>query len=89
VGQLNSQIQSVGHRADAGVAAGMAMAGLPQAYEPGRSMAAVSAGSFRGESSIAIGVSAISQGGRWVYKLSGSADTRGDAGVAIGAGMQW
>ena len=89
VGQLSSQIQSVGHRADAGVAAGMAMAGLPQAYEPGRSMAAVSAGSFRGESSIAIGISTISQGGRWVYKLSGSADTRGDAGVAIGAGMQW
>ena len=87
--QLHGQIQSVGNRANAGIAAGMAMAGLPQAYEPGRSMAAVSAGTFRGESSIAIGVSTISQGGRWVYKLTGSADTRGDAGFSLGAGMQW
>jgi len=89
VGQLDGKIQDFGHRADAGVAAGMAMAGLPQAYEPGKSMAAVSAGSFRGESSIAIGISTIAQGGRWVFKLAGSADTRGDAGVSVGAGMQW
>jgi autotransporter adhesin len=67
----------------------MAMAGMPQAYEPGKSMAAVSAGTFRGESSLAIGVSTISEGGRWVYKLTGSTDTRGDAGVSIGAGFQW
>ena len=87
--QLNGQIQSVNNRANAGIAAGMAMAGLPQSYEPGRSMAAVAAGTFRGESSIAVGVSTISQGGRWVYKLTGSADTRGDAGFSIGAGMQW
>jgi autotransporter adhesin len=85
----NQQVQQLSDRANAGVAAAMAMAGMPQAYEPGKSMAAVSAGTFRGESSIAIGVSTISEGGRWVYKLSGSTDSRGDAGVAIGAGMQW
>ncbi|WP_426703277.1 YadA family autotransporter adhesin [Rhodanobacter sp. Col0626] len=83
------RIEQFGNRANAGVAAAMAMAGLPQAYVPGKSMASVSAGSFRGESSLAIGVSTISDGGRWVYKLSGSTDTRGDAGVTIGAGMQW
>ncbi len=87
--QINSSIQNVNNRANAGVASAMAMAGLPQAYEPGKSMAAVSAGSFHGESSLAIGVSTISEGGRWVYKLTGSSDTRGDAGVSIGAGMQW
>jgi autotransporter adhesin len=87
--QVDGEIQRMGHRADAGVAAALAAAGLPQAYEPGRSMAAVSAGSFRGESSIAIGVSTISEGGRWVYKVAGSANTRGDTGVSIGAGMQW
>ena len=86
---LNGSIDKVDNRASAGVAAAMAMAGLPQAYEPGKSMAAVAAGSFRGESSIAVGVSTISEGGRWVYKLTGSTDSRGDAGVTIGAGMQW
>jgi len=104
VGQLNSgvqqavnwanaytdqQVQQLANHAYAGVAAAIAMAGLPQAYEPGKSMAAVSAGSFRGESSMAVGVSTISEGGRWVYKLTGSIDTRGDSGVSIGAGMQW
>ncbi|ULU26391.1 hypothetical protein DYST_03337 [Dyella terrae] len=87
--QINSQIQNVSNRANAGIAASMAMAGLPQSYEPGHSMAAVAAGTFRGESSIAIGVSTISQGGRWVYKLTGSADSRGDAGFSVGAGMMW
>ncbi len=85
----DQQLQRISNRANAGVAAAMAMSGLPQAYEPGKSMASVSAGSFRGESSLAIGVSTISEGGRWVYKLTGSTDTRGDAGVTIGAGMQW
>jgi autotransporter adhesin len=89
LGALSSQIQQIGNRANAGVAAAMAMAGLPQAYEPGKSMAAVAAGTFRSESSIAVGVSTISEGGRWVYKLTGSVDTRGDGGVSIGAGMQW
>ncbi|WP_458069665.1 YadA-like family protein [Rhodanobacter sp. BL-MT-08] len=88
-GALSSQIQQIGNRANAGVASAMAMAGLPQAYEPGKSMAAVAAGTFRSESSLAVGVSTISEGGRWVYKLTGSVDTRGDGGVAIGAGMQW
>jgi autotransporter adhesin len=89
IGALSSQIQQIGNRANAGVAAAMAMAGLPQAYEPGKSMAAVAAGTFRSESSIAVGVSTISEGGRWVYKLTGSVDTRGDGGLSVGAGMQW
>jgi len=89
VGALSNEIQQVGNRANAGVAAAMAMAGLPQAYEPGKSMAAVAAGTFRSESSLAIGVSTISEGGRWVYKMTGSVDTRGDGGVSVGAGMQW
>jgi len=31
----------------------------------------------------------ITDSGRWVYKLTGSTDSRGDAGMTIGAGMQW
>jgi autotransporter adhesin len=85
----DQKVQQLSNRANAGVAAAMAMGGMPQAYEPGKSMAAVAAGTFRGESSLAIGVSTISEGGRWVYKLTGSTDTRGDTGVSIGAGMQW
>jgi autotransporter adhesin len=87
--QAESDIQNVNNHANAGVAAAMASAGLPQAYEPGKSMAAMAGGTFRGESSVAIGVSTISEGGRWVYKVNGSADSRGDAAVSVGAGIQW
>jgi autotransporter adhesin len=89
VSAINQDIQRANSRASAGVASAMAMAGLPQAYEPGRNMAAVAGGSYRGESSMAIGVSMISDNGRWVYKLNGTTNTRGDGGVSIGAGMQW
>lgn len=89
VNGLHGQIYNLGNRAYAGIASAMAMAGLPQAYLPGKSMASVAASSFHGESSLAIGVSMISQNGRWVYKLSGTDDSRGDAGVTVGAGIQW
>jgi len=92
VGQVNTlgnRIQKVSSRANAGIASALATAGLPQAYLPGKSMAAVAGGSFHSESSIAVGVSTISEGGRWVYKVAGSLDTRGDGGVSVGAGMQF
>jgi autotransporter adhesin len=86
---LNTQIQRVGNQVNAGVAGAMAMSGLPQAYLPGKTMAAASAGTFRGQSGVAVGVSTISENGRWVYKATGSSDSRGNDGLTIGAGMQW
>lgn len=75
--------------AQAGVAGAMAMAGMPQAYLPGKSMLAAGAASFKGQTAIAIGLSKISDNGKWVTKITGSANTRGDVGVSVGAGYQW
>jgi autotransporter adhesin len=86
---VSNQIQRVGNQANAGVAGAMAMAGLPQAYAPGRTMVAGSVGTFRNQSGAAIGVSTISESGRWVYKATGSSDSRGSNGLTIGAGVQW
>lgn len=86
---VSGQVQRMGNQADAGVAGAMAMAGLPQAYEPGKTMAAASAGVFRHQSGVAVGVSTISDSGRWVYKATGSTDSRGNDGLTIGAGVQW
>ncbi|MGS1078222.1 YadA-like family protein [Pseudoxanthomonas beigongshangi] len=86
---LNRDINRVGQRADAGVASAMAMASLPQAYLPGANMAGAAISSFRGEASIAIGVSTISEDGRWVYKLNATGNTRGDVGAGMGVGLQW
>jgi autotransporter adhesin len=83
------QFQILNQRANAGIAASMAMAGLPQAYQPHQRSVAVAMGGFHGEAGIAIGVSTISESGRWVYKLNVSDNSRGDAGVSVGAAMVW
>ncbi|MFC5742110.1 YadA family autotransporter adhesin, partial [Dyella tabacisoli] len=86
---VSRDINRIGQRANAGVASAMAMASLPQAYEPGRNMMGASVGMFRGETSLAVGLSAISESGRWVYKFNASSNTRGDLGAGMGVGMMW
>jgi autotransporter adhesin len=86
---LNHNLNTVAARANAGVAAAMAMAGLPQAYQPNQNGAAIAFGSFHGQGGVAVGLSTITESGRWVYKLNFSDDSRGDAGVSVGAAMVW
>ena len=93
IGQANrytdSRIEHVSREANAGTAAAMAIAGLPQAVFPGRSMASVSASGYRGEAALAIGVSTMAQGGRWVYRIGGTVNSRGSFGATVGAGFHW
>ncbi|VWM04086.1 YadA-like family protein [Burkholderia lata] len=86
---VRNDLQSMDHRLSAGVAAAMAMAGLPQAYLPGRSMVALGGGTWRGESGVALGLSTISDNGKWVVKGSASSTSRGDVGGSVGVGYQW
>lgn len=92
VGQLRA-VEGKLHRVDrnlrAGVAGANAAASLPQAYLPGKNMVAVSAGTYRGEGAIALGVSRVSDNGKVVVKLTGNSDTRGNFGAGVGAGYQW
>ncbi|SQG10923.1 ESPR-type extended signal peptide-containing protein [Stenotrophomonas maltophilia] len=89
MGGFERDLRKTDNRASAGIASAMATAALPQPSEAGRSMASVAAGSYNGESGVAIGISGVSEGGRWIYKFSGSTNSRGEAGVAVGAGIQW
>ncbi|MDN6860886.1 YadA-like family protein, partial [Pseudomonas sp. CAN2814] len=73
----------------AGIAGALAAATLPQPYVPGASMASVGMGNYRGQQALAIGVSRISDNGKWVTKLSGNLDSQGEAGVSVGVGYQW
>ena len=86
---VNRRIDDVENKADAGTAGAMAMAGMPQAYTPGKSMVAAGAATYQGQTSIAIGVSRLSDNGTWVLKVNGSANSRGKVGMAVGAGYQW
>ncbi|HGM7336628.1 TPA: ESPR-type extended signal peptide-containing protein, partial [Stenotrophomonas maltophilia] len=86
MGGFERDLRKTDNRASAGIASAMATAALPQPSEAGRSMASIAAGSYNGESGVALGISGVSEGGRWIYKFSGSTNSRGEAGVAVGAG---
>ncbi|MBO9357648.1 hypothetical protein GG851_26960 [Bordetella petrii] len=89
VNQVRGDLSRLNNKLSAGVASAMATAGLPQAYMPGKSMAAMAGGTYNGESGFAIGVSTVSDNGSWVLKLSGNTNSRGDYGGAVGVGYQW
>ncbi|VWB69986.1 transporter [Burkholderia lata] len=86
---VRGDMQGMDHRLSAGIATAMAMAGLPQAYVPGKSMVALGGATWRGESGVALGLSTISDSGKWVVKGSASSTSRGDIGASVGVGYQW
>jgi len=85
----DDQIRSARRDSYGGTASALAMVGLPQAVLPGHGMVAMAGGTYGGQSALAIGVSQLSETGKWVYKLQGSTDSRGQIGASIGAGMHW
>ncbi|WP_027009629.1 YadA-like family protein [Conchiformibius kuhniae] len=87
--QIHNRLGDIADEADAGTAAAMATAGLPQAYLPGKSMVSVAGSTYRGKQGYAVGFSAISDGGNWVIKGSVNGHTRGHFGATVGAGYQW
>ncbi|MGG4603771.1 YadA-like family protein [Paenalcaligenes sp. Me131] len=89
VNHIRNDMHRLDNRLSAGVAAAMATASLPQAYLPGKHMMSMAGGTWRGETGMAIGFSGITDNGKWVYKLSGNATSRGDYGGAVGIGYQW
>ncbi|MCV2513008.1 YadA-like family protein, partial [Leclercia pneumoniae] len=88
-GELKEMIADQDDKLSAGIAGAMAMASLPQPYSPGASMFSMAGGTYQGESAIAMGVSTVSDNGKWVTKLSGSSNSQGDLGGSVGIGYQW
>ena len=86
---LGYKIGEVEDDANAGISAAMAMSSLPQAYISGKSLISGGVGTYNGESAVAIGFSKLSNDGRWVMKINGTADTQGNAGGSIGAGFHF
>ena len=89
ISQIQNDTWVAQREARAGTAAAMAMAGMPQAYLPGKSMLAAAVGGYQGEGALAVGLSAITDNGRYIYKAQLSGNTRGDMGFSVGAGIQW
>ncbi len=88
-GDLKNLVDGNKDKLSAGIAGAMAMASLPQPYAPGASMVSMGGGTYQNQSAVALGVSAISDNGKWVTKLSGTTNSQGDLGAAVGVGYQW
>ena len=88
-GDIHNKINRNNKDLRAGIAGANAAAGLPQVYIPGKSMVAASAGTFKGQSAVAVGYSRASDNGKLILKLQGNANTRGDIGGSVGVGYQW
>ncbi|NLK66869.1 MAG: hypothetical protein GX282_05270, partial [Campylobacteraceae bacterium] len=93
VGQLTSSINQVYRdmggikdEARAGVASAAALAMLPQSTIPGKGMVSLGAGHHKGESAMALGISKMSDDGKWVFKGGASINSQDDAtfGASIG-----
>ncbi len=89
VQQMQDAVRSSRRDAMGGVAAAMAVAGLPQSTLPGRTFVAIAGSSYGGEEGSALGVSYMSRGGKWTVKASVDTSTRGEVGGVVGVGMYW
>ena len=73
----------------AGTASAIATAGLLQSYKPGQSVFTAAAGQYQGQSSIAVGISHLSENGKYGIKLSITTNSQKEMGSSIGIGYFW
>ncbi len=72
-----------------GVASAMAVAGLPQSSQPGRTFVALAGSTYGGEYGTALGLSYMTRNGKWTVKASTTTNSRGEVGGVIGGGFYW
>ncbi len=89
IGGLNNKIDSTRSDAMGGVAAAMAVAGLPASSAPGKTFMAIAGSTYGGEQGTAIGASYMSKNGKWLVKGAVNTSTRGEVGAVVGGGFYW
>ncbi|WP_434986769.1 YadA-like family protein [Vreelandella zhaodongensis] len=86
---VHERIDRVERNANAGSASAIAASTVPQAWMPGKSMVGVGAGTYGGESAVSVGVSRLSDNGRWVIQGKVTGDSQSNFGAGVGAGWHW
>ncbi|MGU8079349.1 ESPR-type extended signal peptide-containing protein [Burkholderia pyrrocinia] len=89
VQQMQNSVRSARQDAMGGVAAAMAVAGLPQSTQPGRTFVAMAGSTYGGEYGSALGVSYMTRDGKWTIKASANTSSRGTVGAVVGGGFYW
>ena len=73
----------------AGIAGAMAVGNLPQPSEAGYSMFSMGVATYKGQQAIAMGLSAVTEDKRYIFKIAATTTSRNDTGGAASVGMQW
>ncbi|WP_434058419.1 YadA-like family protein [Acinetobacter bereziniae] len=85
----NKNVDDLRNDTYAGIAGAMAVGNLPQPTEAGMSMMSAGLSGYRGETAVAVGISAITDSNKIIWKMGASADSRSNIGGAISVGYQW
>ncbi|MFY1027995.1 YadA-like family protein [Actinobacillus seminis] len=86
---LGHKLHTTDKNLRAGIAGANAAAALPTISIPGSSLLAVSAGTYKGQSAVALGYSRVSDNGKVLLKLHGNSNSVGDFGGGVGVGWKW
>ena len=85
----NKNVDDLRNDTYAGIAGAMAVGNLPQPTEAGMSMMSAGLSGYRGETAVAVGISAITDSNKIIWKMGASADSRSNIGGAVSVGYQW
>ncbi len=86
---VRNDINKVGKEAYSGAASAIAIGSLTQSISAGEGMASVAVGTYQGQSSLALGISKVSDNGRWIIKGGITTNTQGQFGAGAGAGFHF
>ncbi|MDA3050276.1 YadA-like family protein, partial [Campylobacter sp. JMF_15 NE4] len=89
IDNLDKKIDNVRDEARAGVASAIAIGNLPQSTIPGKGMLSVGTGYYQDEGALSIGLSKMSDNGKWVFKSSISVDTQDNIGAGASLGFHF
>ena len=87
--QLEDKIDKNQDRANAGIAGAIAQGTIPQVTRPSAFGLGVGTGYYGGQSALAVGASAMTDGGNWIFKDNVSVNSKGRVGAGADALFQW
>ena len=82
---LRGEVQTLRKDAFAGTASAMAIAGLGQSTQPGKTSVSMSGSAYRGQNAYALGISRMSSNGKFLLKGAVSGNNRGHYGGVVSA----
>ena len=85
---VNKRMDDLRKEARSGIAAAMAIGGLPQPSQAGKSMMSAGVSTHRGEGAFAFGVSGITQNEKYIYKAGAGVDTQSSFSGTLSVGYQ-